>query len=122
MSHRSPLPFRDSLVVTKSPTIRGWNARFSGSLSPSWVYLRTCLAALVGSGREYSPCLRLLVDRLSKRLVRLSQKTSKLFSYLLIKEVGHHLQRLGCFGEAEVIPERVRERFEDNQLRVITRM
>ena len=32
------------------------------------------------------------------------------------------MKRLGCLGKVEVVPESVRERFKDNQLRIVTGM
>jgi hypothetical protein len=37
-----------------------------------------------------------------------------------VNELRHQIQRFFCFGQLEVIPEGVRQRFEDYELRIIS--
>ena len=46
--------------------------------------------------------------------------TARLLLYLLIEELRHQFQRFFCLRQLEVIPESVREGFEDDQLRVVS--
>ena len=86
---------------------------------------------LVGSGRDHSDRIHLVVAGLPQRLVRVSpnwetfhvhERNGLLAPNFLVEKVGHDLKCLGCLGKVEVVPKRVRERLKDNQLRIVTCM
>jgi hypothetical protein len=44
---------------------------------------------------------------------------TQLAAHLVVEKLGHQIQRLARLWQLVVIPERVRQRFVDNQLRVV---